>query len=87
MGENKNRYKRVVLDTNIFVSALIFSGKAFGLVELWKQGRIAPLVSDETLREIIQVLAYPRFGLDEKEIKSILNEDILPYVETAVFSI
>jgi uncharacterized protein len=72
----------VVLDTNVFISALLFDGKASGLVGLWKRGEIIPLVSGETLREIIKVLAYPRFDLQEAEIKSILNEEILPYIET-----
>ncbi len=82
MGEKKRKIKRVVLDTNIFISALLFQGQAGRVVELWKQGRIIPLVSEDTLKEIIQVLAYPKFGLKVGEIRSILNEEILPYTES-----
>jgi len=76
----------VVLDTNVLISALLFNGKTSGLVDLWKQSEVVPLVSSETLREIIRVLAYPRFELEEAEIKSILNEEILPFVETVNIS-
>lgn len=82
MGEKRRKITRVVLDTNVFVSALLFRGQASALVGLWKQGTIIPLVSAETMKELIRVLAYPKFDLSEQEIKSILNEDILPYVET-----
>jgi uncharacterized protein len=82
LGQKKRRIRRVVLDTNVFVSALLFEGHASSLVDLWKHGEITPLVSAETLKEIIRVLAYPKFDLSESEIKSILNEEILPYVET-----
>lgn len=86
MGAQKHRIKRVVLDTNVLISALLFNGKTSGLVDLWKQSEVVPLVSSETLREIIRVLAYPRFELEEAEIKSILNEEILPFVETVNIS-
>ena len=82
MGEKRQKIRRVVLDTNVFVSALLFEGKTSELVKLWKQGEIIPLVSTDTLNEIIRVLTYPKFGLTKEEIKSILNEEIMPYVET-----
>jgi len=82
LGEKRRKIRRVVLDTNVFVSALLFGGQASALVSLWKQGEIIPLVSAETLKELIRVLAYPKFDLTEAEIKSIINEDILPWVET-----
>lgn len=82
MGEKKRKIRRVVLDTNILVSALLFEGRASGLVSLWKKGQIIPLVSAETLKEIIKVLAYPKFELKEHEIRSIINDEILPYIET-----
>jgi uncharacterized protein len=86
LGAKKHKIKRVVLDTNVFISALLFEGNASSLVNLWKQGKIIPLVSSETLKEIIRVLAYPKFELKEEEIKSILNLDILPYVETVIIT-
>jgi putative PIN family toxin of toxin-antitoxin system len=34
------------------------------------------------LEEYIKVLAYPKFSLTEEEIKSILEEELLPFVTT-----
>ncbi len=73
---------RVVLDTNLVLSALVFSGGA--LVNLrrgWQSGRFTPLVSTATARELIRVLAYPRFRLRAEERESLLS-DYLPFCES-----
>lgn len=72
---------RVVLDTNVLVSALLFGGRVGRLRDLWKSGGIVPLVSRETFTEFRRVLSYPKFKLTEREIGAILNDEILPYVE------
>jgi putative PIN family toxin of toxin-antitoxin system len=72
---------RVVLDTNVLVSALLFGGRTGMLRDLWKSGRIIPLVTKETFAEFRKVLSYPKFKLTQREIRSILNEEILPFVE------
>lgn len=72
---------RVVLDTNALVSALLFGGRSGMLRDLWKSGRIIPLVSKETFAEFRRVLSYPKFKLSQREIRAILNEEILPFVE------
>lgn len=51
---------RVVLDTNVVVSALLFGGGAAAAVRAaWQAGRIAPLASTATAGELVRVLAYP----------------------------
>jgi uncharacterized protein len=72
---------RVVLDTNVLVSALLFGGSSGMLRDVWKTGRIIPLVSKETFAEFRRVISYPKFKLSQREIRSILNEEILPFVE------
>jgi hypothetical protein len=72
---------RVVLDTNILISALLFRGLPGRLVPMWQEREIVLLVSPEILKEYIKVLSYPKFGLDEEEIKAILREEVLPFVE------
>lgn len=79
MGKKTKELRKVVLDTNVLVSALLFKGKASRLVGLWKQQKIIPLVTNETLDELIRVLSYPKFSLTEEEIKSLISEEILPY--------
>ncbi|HEY4744816.1 MAG TPA: putative toxin-antitoxin system toxin component, PIN family [Desulfuromonadaceae bacterium] len=71
----------VVLDTNALVSALLFGGRVGRLRDLWREGRIIPLVSKETFAEFRKVLSYPKFKLSQQEIRELLNEEILPFVE------
>lgn len=72
---------RVVLDTNVLVSALVFGGGvAAFLRRAWQQGRCTPLVSTATAQELLRVLAYPKLRLNEAERESLLAE-YLPYSE------
>jgi putative PIN family toxin of toxin-antitoxin system len=72
---------RVVLDTNVVVSALLFTGVSSTLVPLWQGGAITALVSRSILQEYLRVLGYPKFKLSETDIKSLIEEEVLPYVE------
>jgi putative PIN family toxin of toxin-antitoxin system len=74
---------RVVLDTNCLVSALLFNHSRLSeLRKCWRTGRIIPLACKETVRELIRVLAYPKFRLTEDEIREVLG-DIVPFLETS----
>jgi uncharacterized protein len=70
---------KVVLDTNVLVSALLFRGRLARFVELWKEGVITPTISRETYGEFRTVLEYPKFRLTPYEIDTLLQEEILPY--------
>lgn len=73
---------RMVLDTNVVLSALVFRGGAAGQVRLaWQQGLLLPLVSSATVQELVRVLAYPKFRLSPAEQDELLA-DYLPYAET-----
>jgi len=71
--------KRIVVDTNVLVSALLFRGNAGQLITLWKMGSIVPLCSKEIVEEYLRVLAYPKFQLSQNEIGFLLTHEILPY--------
>ena len=79
MGKAKKEVKKIVLDTNILVSALLFKRELSKIVNLWKEGKIIPVVSKETFEEFRRVLEYPRFSLTNTEIKSIIEEEVLPF--------
>jgi len=67
------RPRRVVLDTNVAVSALVFrEGRLAWLREAWEAGHIVPIVSAETVAELVRVLAYPKLKLSEEETKDVL---------------
>ncbi len=81
MGKKEKTIKKVVLDTNILVSALLFRGELSRVVDLWKKGKIIPVVSRETFWEFRNVLEYPKFSLTKGEIKKIIEEEVLPFFE------
>lgn len=73
--------KRIVVDTNVLVSGLLFDGKPGELVKLWKKGRIIPLCSKGIVQEYLRVLAYPKFQLSKSDIDFLLTHEILPHFE------
>ena len=77
----KDQIIRIVIDTNVVVSALLFGGTPGKLIPLWQSGEIQPLASREILDEYLKVLAYPKFELSEEEINFILYHEILRYFE------
>ena len=73
---------RIVLDTNIVLSALVFAqGRLAPLREAWQQARCQPLVSSVTAAELIRTLKYPKFKLSDDDQQELLA-DYLPYCVT-----
>lgn len=67
-----------MLDTNVVVSALVFPRGPSGLIRAaWSSGTFVPLASAGTAKEIIRVLAYPKFKLSENDREQLLA-DYLP---------
>ena len=75
---------RAVLDTNIAVSALLFThGRLAPLRLAWQANEFAPLVSTATIEELIRVLGYPKFKLSSADRDEFLA-DYLPYCTTVM---
>ena len=81
MGKKKEKVKKVVLDTSVLISALLFRGELSKLVELWQKRKIMPVISKDTFQELRSVLEYPKFSLSQEEINKIIEDEILPYFE------
>jgi uncharacterized protein len=72
---------RVVLDTNVVLSALMFGGGATARVrQAWQTGRLLPLASTATVQELMRVLAYPKFKPSADDQRELLA-DYLPFAE------
>jgi putative PIN family toxin of toxin-antitoxin system len=72
---------RVVLDTNVVVSALLFtSGRLAWLRHAWQREALIPLVCSETVAELVRVLGYPKLHLDADEVGDLLA-DFLSFAE------
>lgn len=75
---------RVVLDTNVALSALVFpSGSAGRLRLAWHAERFTPLVCTATAQELVRVLAYPKFRLSATDREELLA-DYLPWCATVM---
>jgi len=81
MGKKPKKIIRVVLDTNVLISALLFKGELTRMVGLWQRGKMIPVISKETFDELRTVLEYPKFSLSRAEIKSLIEQEILPFFE------
>ncbi len=78
----KHAAPRVVLDTNIVLSALVFGGGNSARVRrAWQSRAVTPLVSTATAQELVRVLAYPKFRLSAADQDELLA-DYLPHTTT-----
>ncbi len=66
--------KRVVLDTNISISAFFWNGIPRTVYDLAKNQKLILLYSKDIEKELIRVLSYNKFGLIPAEILPIANE-------------
>jgi putative PIN family toxin of toxin-antitoxin system len=79
-----NPLPRVVIDTNLILSALVFAqGRLTALRLAWQDKRIQPLLSKDTAAELIRVLAYSKFKLSADDQQELLA-DYLPYCLSVV---
>jgi putative PIN family toxin of toxin-antitoxin system len=76
-------YPRVVIDTNLVLSALVFGGRLSRLRLAWQNNRFIPLASEVTISELVRVLTYPKFKLTNSEQEDLLS-DYLPFCDTVL---
>ena len=84
MGKEEQALVRLVLDTNVLVSALLFRSRTSVLLDAWLRGDFRLAVSEPILAEYSRVLVYPKFCLGEEEVASIVGELVLPYCDRFV---
>ncbi len=77
---------RLVLDSNVLLSALLFPDRSLSWLRRgWQSEALIPLASRATTLELVRVLAYPEFRLTADEREDLLA-DYLPWCETVVVS-
>jgi uncharacterized protein len=72
--------KRIVFDTTVVLSALVFDGQLAWLRAHWRGGGCVPLASRDTIAELVRILGYRKFGLTVERRNELLA-DYLPYCE------
>lgn len=66
---------RIILDTNVFVSGVFFTGPPYQILKAWREGRVKLIVSPEIIEE------YERVGkILAEEFPSINLQPILDFV-------
>ena len=72
---------RVVLDTNVLVSALVFRSPSVAwLLSAWQSLMFIPLASQNTMAELERVLRHPKFNLFRAQAEALI-EDYRPWCE------
>ena len=65
---------KVVLDTNVLISGILFGGNPRQVLELVIQGKIDAYISPSIFTEFREVLIRPKFGLTPEKCFSIAKE-------------
>lgn len=67
----------VVIDTNLFISAFIRGGAPFKLLNAWQQEKFSLAITEDLLKEIVEVLSrpyiYQKYSLDKNELQKFLK--------------
>lgn len=75
---------RVVVDTNVLVSATIVQGKQFEILKLAKLGKIRLTISPEIIKEFEEVISRERFGFSKEQSISNATKQILEIAEIVI---
>ena len=67
--------KKVVIDTNVFISAFGWGGKPLKIVELLESAGIVNCISEDFILEVSRALAYPKLDFPQN-----LQSDILEFI-------
>ncbi len=65
---------KVVLDTNIYISGILFTGNPRIILDLAIKGRIKVCISSDIITEIKDVLSRKKFGFPTEIIETIIRE-------------
>jgi putative PIN family toxin of toxin-antitoxin system len=72
---------RIVFDTSVVVSAVVLQSSQLAWLRAhWSAGACVPLVSRDTVDELIRILEYRKFRLETQRRNELLA-DYLPYCE------
>jgi len=69
----KNPVQRVVLDTNVYISAILFGGTPEKIRKLSKEKKIELLVSEAIIAEVAEVLRK-KFNWESWQISQVIND-------------
>lgn len=74
---------KVVVDTNVLVSAAIVQGRQFEILKLVKLGKIKLIISPNILKEFEEVISRKKFGFSKEQVSLAINQ-ILEIAEIVI---
>ncbi len=64
---------KIVCDTNVLVSGIVFGGNCRTILRLVSRGKLAACMSSDLLAELDEVLRRAKFGLASREVAATLE--------------
>ena len=64
---------RIVLDTNVFISGIFFSGPPYQILKAWRDGKVQLLVSPSILDEYRRIAAELTFQFRGVDLRPFLD--------------
>ena len=64
---------RIVLDTNVFISGIFFTGPPYQILKAWRDGRVQLLVSPSILEEYQRIGAELALQFRDVDLKAFLD--------------
>ena len=64
---------RIILDTNVFISGIFFTGPPFQILKAWRDGRVQLLVSPAILDEYQRIGAELALRFRDVDVRSFLD--------------
>ena len=76
---------RILLDTNVYISAILFKGKPRQILQELVDERVTAFTSNEILKELEDTLSKPKFKLTNDFVQIVLTEirDITKLISTS----
>jgi putative PIN family toxin of toxin-antitoxin system len=73
---NKSNY-RIVLDTNVLVSAIVFGGKPREILDIFAENNVTVVIAEEIITELRRkiITKFPEFTRDFVAIERLLKRD------------
>lgn len=66
--------KKIVLDTNVYISAFAFGGEPRRVINAIMAGKAVNYISNQIIDELASVLKRPKFGYDDAVVRIIIHE-------------
>ncbi len=66
--------KKIVLDTNVYISAFAFGGEPRRVINALMAGKAVNYISNQVIDELASVLKRPKFGYDDAVVRIIIYE-------------